>query len=130
LIKKDVIFGNLNENVTYHDACHLAHTQKIVSQPREVLSMIPGLTHIPLEESTWCCGSAGTYNIIQYDTSMEILKRKMNNIRKTGAGTVLTGNPGCYQQLKYGAEKFDVNIKVEHPVKFIKKALYSSKENT
>jgi glycolate oxidase iron-sulfur subunit len=127
-IREDVKFGNLNENITYHDACHLAHTQKIVSEPRQVLASIPGLNHIPLEESTWCCGSAGTYNILQYDTSMKILERKMENIRKTGADIVLTGNPGCYQQLKYGTKKFHVDIKVEHPVTLFKKALLNSKQ--
>jgi glycolate oxidase iron-sulfur subunit len=127
-IKGEFSFNNLSENVTYHDACHLAHTQKVVSQPREVMAAIPGLNHIPLEESTWCCGSAGTYNILQYEASMEILKRKMDNIRNTGAETVLTGNPGCYQQIKYGASKFGVNVKVEHPVTIFKKALMNSKK--
>jgi glycolate oxidase iron-sulfur subunit len=125
-IKEELSFGELKENITYHDACHLAHTQKIVNQPREVLAAIPGLNHIPLEESTWCCGSAGTYNIVQYEASMKILQRKMENIKKTGADTVLTGNPGCYQQLKYGTGKFGVDIKVEHPVTLFKKALYNS----
>jgi glycolate oxidase iron-sulfur subunit len=127
-IKSELIFNTVNETITYHDACHLAHTQKIISQPREILAAIPGLNHIPLEESTWCCGSAGTYNIVQYDASMQILERKMENIRRTGADIVLTGNPGCYQQLKYGTGKFGVNIKVEHPVTIFKRALLISKE--
>lgn len=128
IIKDEINYNEIIKDITYHDACHLAHTQKIVTQPREVLSSIPGLNHIPLEESTWCCGSAGTYNIIQYDASMEILNRKMENIRKTGAEVVLTGNPGCYQQLKYGAKKFGVDVRVEHPVTLIKKALMNSKK--
>ena len=128
LVKKEIHFGELKENITYHDACHLAHTQKVVNQPRELFDEIPGLNHVPLEESTWCCGSAGTYNIVQYEASMQILKRKMENIRATGAEIVLTGNPGCYQQLKYGAEKFGVNVKVEHPATLFNKSLDKSKK--
>jgi glycolate oxidase iron-sulfur subunit len=122
-IREEISFSPVREDITYHDACHLVHTQKIFNQPRELFSLIPGINHIPLEESTWCCGSAGTYNILQYKTSMAILSRKMENIRNTGASVVFTGNPGCYQQLKYGATKFNVDVKVEHPVSLFKRAL-------
>ncbi len=124
-IKPDVFKNLVNEDVTYHDACHLAHSQKIVNEPRSMLDMIPGLNQKPLEESTWCCGSAGIYNIVRYDDSMKILERKMNNIKDTKAKIVLTGNPGCISQLKYGAEKFNVEIEVLHPVSILKKALVS-----
>ena len=50
------------QTVTYHDACHLCHGQKITCQPRQVLAGIPGLKLVELPESTWCCGSAGIYN--------------------------------------------------------------------
>ena len=111
----ELIYKSVEQTATYHDACHLAHTQKIVNQPREVLNRVPGLKMIPLEESTWCCGSAGTYNIIQHETSMKILNRKMENIRNTGASTVITGNPGCIRQIEYGAERFNVRAEVVHP---------------
>src|SRR6266705_1497871 len=51
--------GPLNRTVTYHDACHLFHGQKIKQQPRDLLSAIPGLAMVNLTESDWCCGSAG-----------------------------------------------------------------------
>ncbi len=123
-------FGEVHETVTYHDACHLAHTQKVVSEPREVLKSIPGLKIKNLEESNWCCGSAGIYNIVRYEDSMRILNRKMNNIQNTEAEIVLTGNPGCIQQIKYGAEKFNVNIKVMHPITLIKQAILNGKNNS
>jgi len=122
--------GKINEIVTYHDACHLAHTQKVVSEPREVLKSIPGLDIKNLEESSWCCGSAGIYNIVRYEDSMKILQRKMNNIKNTNAHIVLTGNPGCIQQIKYGAEKFNVNVKVMHPITLIKQAILNNKNNS
>ena len=118
------IFNNIvDEEVTYHDACHLAHSQKIVKEPREMLNFIPGLKNKPLEESTWCCGSAGIYNIVRYEDSMKILERKMTNIKNTKAKIVLTGNPGCISQIKYGAEKFDVDVEVLHPVSILKKSI-------
>ncbi len=126
-IKPDVFKNLVNEDVTYHDACHLAHSQKIVNEPRSMLDMIPGLNQKPLEESNWCCGSAGIYNIVRYDDSMKILERKMKNIKDTKAKIVLTGNPGCISQLKYGAEKFNVEIEVLHPVSILKKALVTNK---
>ncbi|MFN3695723.1 MAG: (Fe-S)-binding protein, partial [Ignavibacterium sp.] len=111
------------EIITYHDACHLAHAQKVSSQPREVIKSIPGVKYIELEEASWCCGSAGIYNVVRYDDAIIQLQRKMKNIRNTGAKIVLTGNPGCMGQIKYGAEKFDVDVEVLHPVTLIKKLL-------
>ena len=116
-------FDQIKETITYHDACHLAHTQKVVSEPRNVLKSIPGLKTNELQESNWCCGSAGIYNIVRYDDSMKILERKMENIKNSGAEIVITGNPGCIQQIKYGAGKFNVNVKVLHTVTIIKKAI-------
>ena len=48
-----------SDAVTYHDACHLCHGQKITAEPRALLANIPGLKIAPLNESMWCCGSAG-----------------------------------------------------------------------
>ena len=122
-LKIDLSLDELSEKITYHDACHLAHTQKITLQPREVIKSIPGIKYNELEESSWCCGSAGIYNLMQYDSSMIILERKMEKIKNTGADIVVTGNPGCISQLKYGAEKFKLNIEVVHPATLIKRAL-------
>uniref|UniRef100_A0A832G744 Glycolate oxidase iron-sulfur subunit n=1 Tax=Ignavibacterium album TaxID=591197 RepID=A0A832G744_9BACT len=111
------------EPITYHDACHLAHAQKVAAQPREVIKSILGIKYTELEEASWCCGSAGIYNIVRYDDAIIQLQRKMKNIRNTGAKIVLTGNPGCMGQIKYGAEKFDVDVEVLHPVSLIKKLI-------
>ncbi len=64
------------QTVTYHEACHLCHGQKITRQPREVLGAIPGLKWVELPESTRCCGSAGIYNITQPEMSQKLLGRK------------------------------------------------------
>jgi glycolate oxidase iron-sulfur subunit len=115
------LINNCNKSITYHDACHLVHTQKIFNQPRALLGNIPGLKLIPLEDSTRCCGSAGIYNLIHYDTSMKLLNQKMINIERTKAEVVLTENPGCIIQLIYGVKKFNKNVEIMHPATFLNK---------
>lgn len=108
--------------VTYHEACHLVHGQKISQQPRELLRPIPGLELVELPEATWCCGSAGIYNITQPVMSLALLERKMKHIAATGADIVATGNPGCIGQLRYGAKRFGIDVEVVHPVTLLARA--------
>lgn len=91
--------------VTYHESCHLCHGQKISGPPRAILHAIPGLRVVELNESTWCCGSAGIYNITQPEQSAKLLVRKLENIAKTHAPTVATSNPGCHLQLSFGLQR-------------------------
>lgn len=108
--------------ITYHEACHLCHGQKITSQPREILKAIPGVQLAELAESTWCCGSAGIYNLVQPEMAGELLDRKMGHIKKTAAPVVATGNPGCLLQLINGARKHELPIRVAHPVTLLAEA--------
>jgi glycolate oxidase iron-sulfur subunit len=100
--------------VTYHDPCHIAHCQGIRHEPREILRMIPGLDFRELAEADACCGSAGTYNIEKPEMSDRVLARKVDNIRKTGAGVLVTGNPGCLLQLRNALSKCEPPIRVVH----------------
>ena len=111
------------ELITYHDACHLIHAQKVSTQPREVIKSLPGVNYTELEEASWCCGSAGIYNVVRYDDAVKQLKRKMQNIKNTKAKIVLTGNPGCMGQIKHGTQKFNVDVEVLHPVTLIRRML-------
>ena len=111
--------------LTYHEACHLVHGQKISQQPRELLRAIPGVELVELPEATWCCGSAGIYNITQPEMSMALLERKMKHIAATGAQVVATGNPGCIGQIRYGARRLGVNVEVVHPVTLLARAYKS-----
>ena len=108
--------------VTYHDACHLCHGQKITAQPREILAKIPGLQIAPLAESMWCCGSAGIYNLIQPDMADKLLQRKLDHIAATGATVVATGNPGCLLQIQNGLAARGAKIEVVHPVTLLARA--------
>ncbi len=120
--------AQINLRVTYHDACHLAHTQKIISEPRMVIKSIDGIDFVEMNESTWCCGSAGIYNILRYEDSMKILDRKIKNILLTGAEVVLTANPGCHAQIEYGLKKEGASVKVMHPISLLNHAYKLSKK--
>ncbi len=108
--------------VTYHDACHLAHAQKIRQQPRQVLESIPGLELVPLPESDWCCGAAGTYNLTQPDMADKLAERKLANIDKTGAKVVAIANAGCLLHLDQHARRTGRELRMVHPIDLLAEA--------
>ncbi len=112
----------LNQTATYHDACHLAHGQKIVSQPRELISAIPNLKLVPLNEADMCCGSAGIYNVTQPEMARKLLERKYDNIAQTGASIVATGNPGCHSWIAQAAREHGKKIQVLHTLELLEAA--------
>jgi glycolate oxidase iron-sulfur subunit len=108
--------------VTYHEACHLCHGQKISAQPREILRKIPGLELRECSEAAWCCGSAGIYNITQPETSAWLQQRKLGHLRATGASIVATANPGCHIQLENGFRRAGEKVEIIHPVVLLARA--------
>ncbi|MDE2181239.1 MAG: 4Fe-4S dicluster domain-containing protein [candidate division NC10 bacterium] len=109
----------LNLTVTYHDACHLAHGQKIRQAPRRLLKTIPGLRFVELKESDFCCGSAGIYNLLHPELAQQLLDRKIERIRETGAQVVVSGNPGCSLQIEKGLRERGLQVRVMHPVELL-----------
>jgi len=108
------------ERLTYHEACHLCHGQKISREPRELLRALPKVEMVELPEATWCCGSAGIYNITQPEMSRRLQERKVEQVLKTGASIVALGNPGCHLQLVNGlAARGITSIRVEHPMSLL-----------
>ena len=105
-IEMDRNMREIDAVVTYQDSCHLAHGQKIRNAPRQLLRMIPGLKLVEMTNSDLCCGSAGIYNILHTDLSMDILHQKMNNVNLTQATIVATANPGCMIQLQAGVRRW------------------------
>ena len=91
--------------VTYHDACHLAHAQRITRPPRELVRAVAGDSFVELPESDVCCGSAGSYNLTEPEMAERLQRRKTENILKTGAQIVVTTNPGCLLQIRAGLRK-------------------------
>ena len=114
----------LNATATYHDACHLAHAQKVTSIPRKLLAAIPGLKLVSLPESDLCCGAAGTYNLTQPEMSTSLAERKLRNVRTTGASICVTGNVGCAMQIQSQADAEGVPLEVRHPVELLYRAVF------
>jgi len=110
------------ELVTYHDACHLAHAQRITRQPRDLVKAVAGSNYVELPESDVCCGSAGSYNLTEPEMAERLQERKVQNILKTGAKVVITSNPGCILQIKAGLGKAGADIRVLHIADFILEA--------
>ncbi len=121
-LQPQVAMGTLPYTVAYHDACHLAHGQKIKQQPRQLLKRIPGLKLVDLQEADWCCGSAGIYNITNQAMAGKLLERKMNNIIASKASVIATGNPGCMMQIALGARSRGLDLQVLHPVQLLDEA--------
>ncbi len=109
----------LKRTVTYHDACHLAHGQKVRQEPRTILKAIPGLQIVELQESDFCCGSAGIYNLLHPDLAQQFLDRKIERIKETGAEIVVNGNPGCSMQIEKGLKERGLDIRVLHTVELL-----------
>ncbi len=108
--------GELPMRATYHDACHLAHAQKIRMQPRKLLEMIPKLQLVPLEESELCCGAAGTYNLTEPEMAERLAERKHRNIAATAAQAVFTANAGCLLQIGRKVREAGLDIWAAHPI--------------
>ncbi len=108
--------GEINVTATYHDACHLAHAQKVREQPRNILKKIPGLKLVDLPESELCCGAAGTYNLTEPEMAERLGRRKLENIRATGARLVITSNAGCLLQIARQARMEGETLKILHPM--------------
>jgi glycolate oxidase iron-sulfur subunit len=116
LVDANLPLRRLDLTVTYHDACHLAHGQRVRSAPRRLLGKIPGLTLVELRDSELCCGSAGVYNILEPAMADRLLDLKMARIAETGSPIVVTGNPGCLMQIAKGARERAMPLEVVHPV--------------
>ncbi|MEX2298888.1 MAG: glycolate oxidase subunit GlcF [Dongiaceae bacterium] len=99
--------------VAYHSACSMQHGQKIDREPRDLLRRA-GFEVREINEGHLCCGSAGTYNILQSDLADDLRARKATNIAKTGADILATGNIGCIAQLERA-----VNMPVVHTVELL-----------
>ena len=109
--------------VTYHDACHLAHAQRITKPPRELVKAVAGKNFVELPESDVCCGSAGTYNLTEPEMAEQLQRRKTENILLTKADLVVTSNPGCLLQIRAGLKKAGSKTRIVHIADYLAEAL-------
>ena len=100
--------------VTYQDACHLAHAQRIKKQPRDLIRSIPGVEWVEMRHADICCGAAGLYSTLEPDMSRRILEEKLDDLTATRADVVAVANPECQMQLEAGLRKRGSTMKVEH----------------
>lgn len=112
----------LSLTVTYQDSCHLAHGQKVRAAPRKLLQSIPGLQFKEMPMADLCCGSAGIYNVLQTEMSMQILERKMELANSVQTQVIATANTGCMLQLRAGVEKHGNRQRVAHVVELLDEA--------
>ncbi len=87
--------------VAYHSACSMQHGQKIKSEPRRLLEKA-GFEVVDIPEGHLCCGSAGTYNILQPEIAVKLRDRKVANIETVAPDIIATGNIGCITQIGQG----------------------------
>ena len=100
-------------NVAYHSACSLQHGQKVTIAPKTLLAAA-GFSVTEPRESHLCCGSAGTYNMLQPEIARQLRDRKAENIARSAPDLVATGNLGCMMQLQDAVE-----VPVVHTVELL-----------
>jgi glycolate oxidase iron-sulfur subunit len=108
--------------VTYQDSCHLLHGQKVREAPRKLLRAIPQLELVEMAMADYCCGSAGSYNVTETETSLALLAEKMKHARATNAPMIVTANPGCLLQMRAGAQIHGTGQEVVHVMELLDRA--------
>ena len=111
-------FVNSKENskaykIAYHSACSMQHGQKVHDVPKDLIRKT-GNEVFDIPDGHLCCGSAGTYNLLQNDIAKKLLKNKVANIEKTNPQFITTGNIGCITQIARGTK-----IPILHTVELI-----------
>ena len=115
-VKLNFIPKNINEKkyrIAYHSACSMQHGQKVHKEPVDLIKKT-GNEVLEIEDGHLCCGSAGTYNLLQSSIAKRLLKNKIENIEKTNPQFISTGNIGCITQIAQGT-----NIPILHTVEII-----------
>ena len=112
------------QRVTFHDACHLAHAQRITHAPRVLVKAVAGENYVEMPESDVCCGSAGSYNLTEPAMAERLQVRKVENILRSGATCVVTTNPGCLLQMRAGLDKAGAgHVETIHLADYLARAL-------
>ncbi len=108
--------------VAYQDACHLAHGQRVRTEPRALLRAIPGVTVVELGDGERCCGSAGIYNLTHPDLAATLGREKARAILASGASVVASANPGCLLQIAAHLRAAGSDVKTVHVMGLLEEA--------
>ncbi len=114
--------GHLSGRAAYDEPCHLQHAQGVSAAPKRILGALRGVEWVTLEDADTCCGSAGIYNLTQPEMSARVLARKIDEVERSGAELIVTGNPGCLLQIAAGARERGLTIETLHPVELLDRA--------
>ncbi len=106
------------KRLTYHSSCHL-RAAGVTKEPRQVLSSLPGIDFVEMQDADRCAGGAGTYVVKNYDTSKKIFERKARAVAQAGANVVATSCPACMIQLKNGLSE---TVEVKHVAQLLQEA--------
>ncbi|MUG72236.1 (Fe-S)-binding protein [Paenibacillus validus] len=112
------------ERVTYQRSCHMTNVQRVTREPVQLIRQLPNVELVEMKEADMCCGSAGIYNMVHYEASMDILDLKMEHVKDTKATTIVTTNPGCLLQMKVGIERENLggSMRAVHLVEYLAEA--------
>jgi len=108
-----------SQRVTYHDSCHLYHTQKIISQPREIIRSIPGVELAEMVDLDRCCGFGGSFSLMFPQLSGHITDYKLTRILETDPEVIIAGSPGCILQIREKIHQQGLNLPVKHTIEFL-----------
>ncbi len=104
--------------VTYHAPCHLCRGLDVKNAPRELMAKA-GLDYKESAEEEVCCGFGGTYSVKFPKISEQLLEKKINNAKESGAKVLLTDCPGCVMQIRGGARKQGADLEVKHIAEYM-----------
>jgi L-lactate dehydrogenase complex protein LldE len=113
----------LPRKVTYHEACHLRRELGVIAQPRALIKSLPGVELVEMEQAEVCCGFGGTFSVKYADISGAMLQDKLDNIRKSGADTLVACDSSCLMQVAGGMEKQGVNVRPMHLAQLLDESL-------
>ncbi|MBM4276069.1 MAG: (Fe-S)-binding protein [Deltaproteobacteria bacterium] len=102
--------------LTYHEPCHLKKSLGVAAPPRALIQANPRYRLQEMAEADWCCGSGGSFSLQHYEISAAIGRRKLENIKKSGAAVVATGCPACMMQLVDMISQAGGGIRVRHVI--------------
>jgi heterodisulfide reductase subunit D len=126
IVQKSIPLQKLDMTVTYHDPCDLGRNGGIFDAPRQILSSIPGITLVELENSgakSVCCGGGGNVEMVDARLSGAVAQRKLEEIQRTGAKTVVTSCQQCVRTIKGRARRQKVDLQVMDITELVVRAM-------
>jgi L-lactate dehydrogenase complex protein LldE len=108
--------------VTYHEACHLKRELGVVTQPRTLIGSLPGVELVEMEQAEVCCGFGGTFSVKYPEISGAMLQDKIDNIRKSGADTLVACDSSCLMHMAGGMDKQRVSVRPMHLAQLLDEA--------